>query len=223
MSLPLDPRPTKIICVGKSYADHARELGTEAPEEPLLFLKPPSALIGDGEEIQVPPGVGRVDFEGEVAFQVGRLASRVRVGDALDHLSGVLPLNDVTARDLQRRDGQWSRAKGFDTFCPVGTPVPLRDVDLAALRVRTRVNGELMQDAPFSDCLFSVQFLVHYISRIMTLEPGDLIATGTPAGIGSIVPWDEVEVSIEGVGSIRNPVRAARGEPWPYTVGGLSA
>jgi 2-keto-4-pentenoate hydratase/2-oxohepta-3-ene-1,7-dioic acid hydratase in catechol pathway len=131
-------------------------------------------------------------------------------------------LNDVTARDLQNRDGQWTRAKGFDTFCPVGRPVPLDEVDLAALRIQTRVNGELKQDAPFTDAVFSLPVLIAFISRVMTLEPGDLIATGTPSGIGPIVPWDEVEVTVVGVGSLKNPVRAAPGEPWPYTVGGAS-
>ncbi|MEX0856321.1 MAG: fumarylacetoacetate hydrolase family protein [Gemmatimonadota bacterium] len=220
MTLPLSPVPTKIICVGKNYADHAKELGGEVPKEPLIFLKPPSALIAEGDAILVPPGAGRVDFEGEVAVQVGRRATRVSESEALDYLAGILPLNDVTARDLQNRDGQWSRAKGFDTFCPVGRPVPLDDVDLSEVRVQTHVNGELKQDAPLGNAVFSIPFLVAYLSRIMTLEPGDLIATGTPAGIGPIVPWDEVEVTVVGVGSVRNPVRAAPGEPWPYEVGG---
>jgi 2-keto-4-pentenoate hydratase/2-oxohepta-3-ene-1,7-dioic acid hydratase in catechol pathway len=219
----LSPRPTKIVCVGKNYADHAKELGGKVPEEPLLFLKPSSALIANGETIFVPPGVGRVDFEGEVAVQIGKRASHVSANEALEYVSGILPLNDVTARDLQNRDGQWTRAKGFDTFCPVGHPVPLDGIDLAELRIQTRVNGELRQDAPFTDAVFSVPLLIAHISRIMTLEPGDLIATGTPSGIGPIVPWDEVEVTVVGVGSIQNPVRAAPGEPWPYAVGGESA
>jgi 2-keto-4-pentenoate hydratase/2-oxohepta-3-ene-1,7-dioic acid hydratase in catechol pathway len=215
----LDPYPTKIVCVGKNYVEHAKELGGEIPPEPLIFLKPPSSLIASGEEILTPPGVGRVDFEGEVAFRVGKRASRVREKDAVDHLSGVLPLNDVTARDLQRMDGQWTRAKGFDTFCPVGAPVPLEEVDLTALRVQTHVNGELRQDCAFADAVFQIGPLVAFISRVMTLEPGDLIATGTPSGIGPIVPWDDVEVVIPGVGSVKNPVRSGAGEPWPYAVG----
>ncbi len=218
-TLPLDPLPTKIICVGKNYPDHAREMGSEPPEEPLLFLKPPSSLIAGGEPIRVPPGAGRVDFEGEVAFQVGRLASHVREGDALDHLSGVLPLNDITCRDLQSRDGQWTRSKGFDTFCPVGKPVPISEVDLEKLQVETRVNGEVRQSAPLSEALFPIELLVAFISRIMTLQPGDLIATGTPPGIGPIVPWDEVEVTVPGVGSVASPVRAGSGAPWPYQLG----
>ncbi|MSR23363.1 MAG: FAA hydrolase family protein [Gemmatimonadetes bacterium] len=219
MALRLDPYPTKIVCIGKNYVEHAKEMGADVPSEPLMFLKPPSTLIRAGEEILVPPGVGKVDFEGEVAFRVGRRASRVREQDALGYLSDVLPLNDVTARDLQKRDGQWSRAKGFDTFCPVGEPVPLKGVDLATLRIQTRVNGELKQDGAFADAVFQIPFLVAFISRIMTLEPGDIITTGTPSGIGPIVPWDEVEIAIPGVGSVKNPVRAGAGEPWPYAVG----
>jgi len=208
------PSPTKIICVGKNYTDHAKELGSEVPPEPLIFLKPPSSLIRNGDTIRVPPGVGRVDFEGEIAFQVGERASHVRPEAALEKLSAILPLNDVTARDLQARDGQWTRAKGFDTFCAVGDPVPLAGIDLAELRIQTRVNGELKQDGAFRDAVFTIQDLVAYVSRIMTLEPGDLIATGTPSGIGPLVPWDEVEVTIPGVGSLSNPVRAGAGEPW---------
>ena len=209
-----DLAPGKIVCVGRNYLAHARELGNEIPEEPLLFLKPPSSLIATGEPILQPPGVGRVDFEGEVAFVVGRRARFVAEDDGWDHLSHVVPANDVTARTLQRADSQWTRAKGFDTFCPVGTPVPLAEVDVEALRVRTRVNGELRQDAPISDMAFSPPALVSYISRIMTLEPGDLILTGTPEGVGPLVPSDEVEVEIPGVGLVRNPVLAASGAPW---------
>jgi len=219
MPLSLNPIPSKIVCVGKNYPDHARELGSEMPSEPLIFLKPTSSLIGDGDEILIPPGIGRVDFEGEVAVQIGRRASHVSENDALSYLSGVLALNDVTARDLQQRDGQWTRAKGFDTFCVAGTPVPLEGLDLEELRVQTRVNGEVKQDALLGEAAFQVPRLVSWISRIMALEPGDLIATGTPSGIGPIVPWDEVEVTVTGVGSIRNPVRPASGEPWPYAVG----
>ena len=215
----LNPVPSKIVCVGKNYVDHALELGGELPAEPLIFLKPPSSLISEGEAILIPPGSGRVDFEGEVTFQLGRRASHVREDEALDYLSGVLPLNDVTCRDIQNLDGQWTRAKGFDTFCAVGSPVPLDGVDIGGLRVETRVNGELRQQGKFSEVVFGIQRLVSYISRVMTLEPGDLIATGTPAGIGPLVPWDEVEVSIPGVGAVRNPVRAGSGRPWPYGVG----
>ena len=215
----LNPVPSKIVCVGKNYVDHALELGGEPPAEPLIFLKPLSSLISEGDAILIPPGSGRVDFEGEVTFQLGRRASHVREDEALDYLSGVLPLNDVTCRDIQNLDGQWTRAKGFDTFCAVGSPVLLDGVDIGGLRVETRVNGELRQEGKFSEVVFGIEKLVSYISRVMTLEPGDLIATGTPAGIGPLVPWDEVEVSIPGVGAVRNPVRAGSGQPWPYGVG----
>lgn len=218
----LDSVPTKIICVGKNYPDHAREMGTEPPSEPIIFMKPPSSLVPHGAAICLPPGAGRVDFEGEVAFQVGRRASHVPVGEALSYLSAVLPLNDVTCRDLQRRDGQWTRAKGFDTFCPVGSPVPLQRVDMESLRIETRINGELRQSAPLSDSLFSPEFLVSYLSRIMTLEPGDLIATGTPDGVGSLAPGDQVSVSIPGVGALTNPVQAGAGIRWPYEEGNTS-
>jgi 2-keto-4-pentenoate hydratase/2-oxohepta-3-ene-1,7-dioic acid hydratase in catechol pathway len=219
MSQELPARPSKIVCIGKNYPLHAKEMGSEPPSEPLIFLKPPSSIIGNGDPILVPMGAGRIDYEGEVAFQVGRTARHVAAEEALEYLSGILPLNDVTARDLQRRDGQWTRAKGFDTFCVVGTPVPISQVDLSALRVQTRVNGEIRQDGAFSDVLFPIERLVAFISKVMTLEPGDIIATGTPDGIGPIVPWDDVEVTVSGVGTIRNPVRPAPGEPWSYTLG----
>lgn len=202
------PRPTKIVCVGRNYLDHARELGSVVPNEPLLFLKPPSALVRSGEPIVLPEGVGRVDFEGEVAFVVGRRSRHKRVEDGWSVLSHVLAANDVTARDLQRSDGQWTRAKGFDTFCPVGAVVPLDGVDPEALRIETRVNGELRQSAELSLTVFSPAVLVAHISRIMTLEPGDLILTGTPAGVGPLAPGDEVEVTIPGVSSVGSPVRA---------------
>ena len=212
----LDPAPSKIVCVGKNYVEHARELGGEPPAEPLFFLKPPSALISDGEAILLPPGAGQVHYEGEVTFQVGKRASHVSESEALDYLSSVLPLNDVTARDLQNLDNQWTRAKGFDTFCAVGSPVPLDGIDIQALRVETRVNGELRQDGRFSDVVFGIEILVSYISRVMTLEPGDLISTGTPSGVGSLVPSDVVEVNIPGVGAVKNSVQVGFGQAWPY-------
>ena len=214
MPFELNPAPTKIVCVGKNYVDHAAELGGKPPEEPLFFFKPLSSLIGDGDTVLLPPDAGRVHYEGEVAFQVGRRASHVPAEDAFSFLSGVLPLNDVTCRDMQNADSQWVRAKGFDTFCVVGSPVPLEGVEVGALRVETRVNGELRQDGRFGDVVFGIDVLVAYITRVMTLEPGDLIATGTPAGVGSLAPGDEVEITIPGVGSIRNPVEAGSGPPW---------
>lgn len=201
-------RPGKIVCVGRNYARHAAELGNEVPTEPLLFFKPSSAVIAAGEAIVLPAGVGRVDFEGEIGVVIGRTARRVREVDAWAHVAALAPLNDVSARDLQKKDGQWGRAKGFDTFCPVGTPIPVADVDLGGLAVTALVNGEVRQDAPATDMVFPIPFLIAYISRIMTLEPGDLIATGTPDGVGPLAPGDEVEIRVAGVGSVLNPVVA---------------
>ncbi len=201
-------RPGKIVCVGRNFAPHAAELGHEAPSEPLLFLKPPSALIPSGAPIRVPPDAGRVDFEGEIGLLVGKRARRVPEASAWEHVSGVLALNDVTARDLQRADDQWSRAKGFDTFCPVGDPVDAREVDPEDLSVATRVNGRERQRGHASDLVFSLRGLVSYISRFTTLEPGDLVATGTPAGVGPLAPGDTVAVVLSCGSSATNPVEA---------------
>lgn len=204
-------RPSKIVCVGKNYAKHAAEMGGEVPKEPLIFLKAPSALIGEGEEIVMPTWAGRIDYEGEIALVIGKRATRISAADAWDHVEGLLPLNDVTAREMQASDSQWSRAKGFDTFCPVGKVVPLADVDMDALTVTTRVNGEIRQHGEISDLVFSIPVILEYITRVMTLEPGDIVATGTPEGIGPLEPGDRVEVEVAGVGSVSNPVvRAAR-------------
>jgi len=201
-------RPSKIVCIGRNYVAHAAELGNEVPSEPLIFLKAPSALLRAGESIVLPPGAGRVDYEGEIGVLIGRRATRVREEDALDFVEGILPVNDVTARDLQRKDSQWSRAKGFDTFCPVGDLVPLGDADLGSLTVVTRLNGEERQRGHVDQMVFSIPFLISYISRIMTLEPGDLVATGTPEGIGPLAQGDVVEVELVGLASLVNPVRA---------------
>lgn len=198
--------PSKIVCVGRNYVAHAAELGNTVPDEPLIFLKPPSALLGDGEEIVIPPGVGRVDFEGEIALRIGRRARKVGAAGAEAFIDAVLPLNDVTARDVQRADDQWTRAKGFDTFCPVGEPVPAAEVNLAGLEVVTRVDGRERQRAPIRDMAFSFAEIIAFVSGIMTLEPGDLIATGTPEGVGPLTPGRVVEVEIPGVGSVSNPV-----------------
>ncbi len=203
--LPID-RPSKIVCVGRNYAAHAAELGNEVPGEPLLFLKPSSSRIGPGEAIVIPSGVGRVDYEGEIGVVIGRRARKVPEAEALEYVGAIVPVNDVTARDLQKKDSQWSRAKGFDTFCPVGEPVPLSRVDLDGLAVVTRVNGEERQRAPVQQMVFSIPFLIQHISGIMTLEPGDLIATGTPEGIAPLSPGDRVEVELTGVGVVENPV-----------------
>jgi len=202
--------PSKIVCVGRNYAEHAKELGNPMPEEPLIFLKPPSAVIGDGEPIVLPPQSQRVEHEGEIAVVVGARLKRVGEQQALNGIAGITCANDVTARDLQKTDGQWTRAKGFDTFCPVGPRVvPLKGLgDLSKLELRCRVNGQLRQQGKATDMAFPIPTVLCYISRIMTLEPGDLVLTGTPAGIGSLVAGDVVEVEISGVGVLRNPVVA---------------
>ena len=199
-------KPTKIVCVGRNYAKHAAELGNEVPAEPLIFLKPPSSLVGDGEEIVMPRRVSRVDFEGEIGLIIGRTARHVSEEDAWSYVEAIVPVNDVTARELQRADGQWTRAKGFDTFCPVGTPVPVEDVDVDALAVTTRVNGVVRQQGHVNEMVFSIPRVVAHISGIMTLEAGDLIATGTPDGIAPLAEGDSVEVEVSGVGSVTNPV-----------------
>lgn len=200
------PTPSKIVCVGRNYVAHAAEMGNEVPAEPLLFLKPPSALVGIGEPIVLPPGVGRVDYEGEIGVVIGRRATKISEADALSFVDGIVPLNDVTARELQRKDSQWSRAKGFDSFCPVGEMTPILDVDLKRLSVLTRVNGEEKQRGEIGQMVFSIPFLVAYVSRIMTLEPGDLLATGTPEGVGPLSHGDVVEVELPGLATLTNPV-----------------
>ena len=202
----MSSRPSKIVCIGRNYHAHAAELGNVVPDEPLVFLKPPSSVITDGEAIVVPSGVGQVDFEGEIGVLIGTTARRVSEEEAWGVVGGILPLNDVTARDLQRTDSQWSRAKGFDTFCALGAASPCDPDGFLDLRIVTRVNGVERQRASASQMVFRVPALIAYISRIMTLEPGDVIATGTPEGIGALEPGDEVEVEIEGVGVLRNPV-----------------
>lgn len=198
-------RPSKIVCVGRNYADHARELGNEVPKAPLLFLKPPSALIGDGEAIVLPVASARVEFESEIGVVVAHRLRGVSEKEAEKGIGGFVCLNDVTARDLQKSDGQWTRAKGFDTFCPVG-PAMATGLDWRNLEVIGRVNGKERQRGRTSDMVFSIPVLLAYISGVMTLEPGDLVATGTPAGVGRLASGDVVEVEIPGVGILRNPV-----------------
>jgi 2-keto-4-pentenoate hydratase/2-oxohepta-3-ene-1,7-dioic acid hydratase in catechol pathway len=200
--------PSKIVCVGRNYQDHAAELGNPMPPEPLLFLKPPSAIIGDGETIVLPPESSRVEHEGELGVVISRAARHIRDDeDALGYVLGYTCVNDVTARDLQRKDVQFTRAKSFDTFCPVG-PFIETDVDPGDLQVTTRVNGEVRQQGRTSAMAFPVAHLIRYISRIMTLNPGDLISTGTPSGVSALHDGDVVEVQVEGVGLLRNGVRA---------------
>jgi 2-keto-4-pentenoate hydratase/2-oxohepta-3-ene-1,7-dioic acid hydratase in catechol pathway len=203
--------PGKIVCVGRNYAKHASELGNVVPSEPLIFLKPPSAVIPSGAPIVLPEGVGRVDYEGEIGVVIGTRARHVPEPDAWGVVAGFVAVNDVTARDLQHKDSQWSRAKGFDSFCPLGAVMPLREVRPETLQVITRVNGQERQRGEIGELAFSIPTLIAYISRIMTLEPGDLIATGTPEGVGPLSAGDEVEVTVTGVGSVRNPVVAEDG------------
>ena len=199
-------QPSKIVCVGRNYLAHARELGNEMPAVPMLFLKPPSAVIGPGDPIVLPPASRQVEYEAEIGVVVGRRLTQVSEDEAIRGVDGFVCLNDVTCRDLQKTDGQWGRAKGYDTFCPVG-PAVARGLDWRALEVIGRVNGEVRQRAPASEMHFSIPYLVAFISGIMTLEPGDLIATGTPAGVGPLRPGDVVEVEIPGVGILSNPVQ----------------
>ncbi len=197
--------PSKIVCVGRNYVAHAKELGNEVPERPMLFLKPPSAIIASGEAIILPRASSRVEYEGEIGVVVGTRMRRASAAEAVRGIGGFTCVNDVTARDLQKGDGQWGRAKGFDTFCPVG-PVTTNGLDWRALEVITRLNGVERQRAPSSDMHFGIPELLSYISHVMTLMPGDIIATGTPAGVGPLAAGDVVEVEIPGVGILSNPV-----------------
>ena len=200
-------RPGKIVCVGRNYADHAKELGNDVPKEPLIFLKPPSSLIGDGDSVVLPPQSSQVDHEGEIGVIIGKTLRRVTPTEARDGIQGIVAANDVTARDLQRVDSQWTRAKGFDSFCPVG-PVAAAPADLGSLTVVTRVNGVERQRGKGTDMVFSIPDVLAYVSHIMTLEPGDLVLTGSPAGIGKLSPGDVVEVEVLGLSRVRNPVTA---------------
>jgi 2-keto-4-pentenoate hydratase/2-oxohepta-3-ene-1,7-dioic acid hydratase in catechol pathway len=203
------PAPSKIVAVGKNYREHAAEFGSVAPEdEPMLFLKAPSALIRPGEAIVLPPESQRVDYEGELALVIGRRIKSWPQDRWLEALAGVCCANDVTARDLQKKDKQFARSKSFDTFCPIG-PAIVSGFDPSDCAIQTRVNGAVRQSSRTSAMVFSPAFLVAYVSRMMTLLPGDLILTGTPAGVGPLAPGDAVDVEIEGVGVLSNPVAAA--------------
>ncbi len=201
-------RPSKIVCVGRNYVAHAKELGNEVPERPMLFFKPPSALIASDEAIVLPPASSRVEYEGEIGVVIGRTLRDATPAEAEEGIAGFICINDVTARDLQKSDGQWGRAKGFDTFCPAG-PAVAEGLDWRNLEVITRVNGEPRQRGTTADMHFQIPELLSYISGVMTLEPGDYVATGTPAGVGILAPGDVVEVEIPGVGVLRNPVTVA--------------
>ncbi len=205
----VDLKPTKIVCVGRNYAAHARELGNELPKSPLIFLKPPSAVIGDGDTILIPSASHDVQHEAEIGIVIGRRLRNATDDQARASIQGVTCANDVTARDLQKSDGQWTRAKGFDTFCPLGPRVLSIgvDYDLSTLEVIGRVNGGLRQHGKASDMVFPIATLLAYISGVMTLEPGDVVLTGTPEGVGPLLPGDTVEVEIPGVGVLRNSVK----------------
>jgi 2-keto-4-pentenoate hydratase/2-oxohepta-3-ene-1,7-dioic acid hydratase in catechol pathway len=201
--------PTKIVCVGRNYADHAKELGNDVPAEPLIFLKPPSSLIAHGDRILYPPVSKRVDYEGEIGLVIGRRVRNLKAAGAWSAVAGVTPLNDITARDLQKSDPQWTRGKGFDTFCAVGPwMVPAAEVDFDTLGVRTVLDGELKQEGYTRDLIFPVGRILEYITGFLTLEPGDLIATGTPAGVGPMRIGSRVSVEVIGVGTLENEVAA---------------
>ncbi len=201
-----DFAPSKIVCVGRNYAEHARELGNEVPSEPLLFLKAPSAIIHNGESIVIPPQSGQVEHEGELAVVIGKGCSYLQeADDPFEFVLGYTCLNDVTARDLQRSDVQFTRAKSFNTFCPVG-PWIETELDPTDIMVSTKVNGAIRQQGRTSQMVFPIDFLIRYVSNIMTLNAGDLIATGTPSGVSKLIPGDVCEIEIEGIGTLSNPV-----------------
>ena len=217
-SFPILPpvRPSKIVCVGRNYRDHAAELGNEVPKQPLLFLKPPSSLIGSGATVVMPAVSNRIDFEGELAIVIGRRCHKLSPGeDVRPYIRGYTLVNDVTARDLQKPDGQWTRAKGFDTFCPTGPVLLLSEPSAPSASdfdpvtkpvfLTTKVNGEVRQSASTADFIFDIPTLIHYIAGVMTLETGDLIPTGTPAGVGQLAPGDVVSISVPELGTLSNP------------------
>lgn len=198
--------PSKIVAVGLNYRDHAKELNLPVPDTPIVFLKPPTAVIGPGEAVLYPATSSQVDYEAELGVVIKDRVRNISPASARDHILGYTCANDVTARDLQKKDGQWTRAKSFDTFCPVG-PWIETDLNPEDLLIESYLNGELRQSSRTSQFIFTVDYLVSFISGIMTLEPGDLIITGTPAGIGPMKPGDEIEVRIEGIGSLKNTVK----------------
>jgi 2-keto-4-pentenoate hydratase/2-oxohepta-3-ene-1,7-dioic acid hydratase in catechol pathway len=202
-------KPSKILCVGRNYRDHASELGNEVPKEPLIFYKPPSSIIGPGDAIRIPSAelTQRVDFEGELGVVIGKPCRNLGASeDVRGYIRGYTCVNDVTARDLQKKDGQWARAKGFDTFCPVG-PIVTDEIDpWQGANVTTKLNGEQRQHGSTTEFIFDLAAVMRYITAFCTLEPGDLISTGTPAGVAPMKPGDIVEVTVEGAGTLRNPI-----------------
>jgi 2-keto-4-pentenoate hydratase/2-oxohepta-3-ene-1,7-dioic acid hydratase in catechol pathway len=199
--------PSKIVCAGRNYREHAKELGNDVPTVPLIFLKPPSTVIRDGDAIVLPSNAGRIDFEGEIGVVIGTRLSRANTRVAAKAVRGIVAVNDVSARDWQKSDGQWWRAKGADTFCPLGAEKE-GDADLTNLTVVTRVNGEELQRGSSSEMVFPIADLLSYISQVMTLEVGDVVATGTPAGVRALTPGEEVEVEVVGWSRVRNRVVA---------------
>ncbi|MFS0555291.1 fumarylacetoacetate hydrolase family protein [Brevibacillus sp. 179-C9.3 HS] len=214
LELPLDEvtlkapsDPSKVVCIGLNYRDHAAEMGIDLPKEPLMFLKPSTTVIGPGEPIVYPKLTQNLHYEGELAVVIKKEAKQIKAADADDYILGFTCAIDVTARDLQMSDGQWTRAKGFDTFCPLGPAIAAK-LDYQNLRIVTRVNGEVRQDARTDQLIFSIPELIEAVSAVMTLRPGDVILTGTPSGVGELVPGDEISVSIEGVGTLTTHVVA---------------
>jgi len=209
MKIEFTSTPSKIVCVGRNYAEHAKELGNEVPTAPLLFLKAPSAMILSGDSIVIPPQSNQVEHEGELAVVIGRDCKNISDDDdPFKYVLGYTCLNDVTARDIQRNDVQFTRGKSFDTFCPVGPHIET-DLDVADLRLTVKVNGEIKQDGRTSQMVFPVEFLIRYISRQMTLKTGDVIATGTPSGVSKLESGDTCEVTVEGIGTLMNKVTSA--------------
>jgi len=199
-------RPSKIVCIGLNYRDHSAEMGKVVPSEPLIFIKPSTAVLAPGAPIKIPPGVGRVDYEAELAVVMGRRAHRVPRREAWQYIFGLTCLNDVTARDLQRKDGQYTRSKGFDTFAPIGPCIAV-GADASAREVEGWLNGERRQASTTAQLIFEIDYLVEFITFVMTLEPGDIISTGTPSGVGPLAIGDVVTVKVEGIGELTNPVQ----------------
>ncbi len=199
--------PSKIVCVGLNYIDHAKELDMDIPDEPIIFMKPPSSVIGHGAKIIYPSCSNRVDYEAELAVVIGQQCHSIHAENAQSVIEGYTCFNDVTARDLQQKDGQWTRAKGFDTFSPLGPLIaPAKDFDATAAKIKCNVNGMTRQNSSTSRLIFDVDFLIEFISSVMTLEKGDIIATGTPSGVGELNSGDSVDVTIEGIGTLSNEV-----------------
>ena len=202
--------PSKVVAVGKNYVDHAAEMDSDVPEEPIIFLKPATSVVGPGANVVYPPISTEVHHEAELAVVIGRIARNIRAEDASQYIFGYTAANDVTARDLQRKDGQWTRAKGFDTFCPLGPAIETELDPLERLAVIARVNGEVRQAGFTADLVFGVAEILEFISRVMTLLPGDVILTGTPSGVGPVQPGDVMEVEVDGIGVLANRVVAGK-------------